>query len=216
MAAIILADLTTGNVDGTGVFDKLMAATEAHLEREYSKSRIKGGEYATVYLGAMQSVMTQSLQFLLQEQKTDLEAQLLQEQLVSENLRQTNLQTENTVLLAQECKLRAEYDLIMEQKLKTISETALLNQKKVTEQAQVSGVGVDADSVIGKQKVLYTNQANGFKRDAEQKAAKLFADTWNVAQTTTGNIDPAPYGLSPAQVKTAVDTMLAGVNPPVV
>jgi len=111
-------------------------------------------------------------------QKTQIEAQ------TSMTEQQTaNAIIEGTVLTAQECKLSAEFDLINEQKLKTISETALLSQKKVTEQAQTTGAGISENSVIGKQIALYDGQKNGYVRDAEQKAAKLMVDTWNVRKT---------------------------------
>jgi hypothetical protein len=197
MTAITVTDLTTGVVDGTGVFDGLMKATNAHIQVEYQKNRIKGSEYATVYLGAMQSVMSQSLQLLLNQQKVNLEAELLAEQVQSavKQRLQVEAQTalveqqtanaiiEGTVLTAQECKLSAEFDLINEQRLKTIAETALLSQKKVTEQAQTSGAGIGVDSVVGKQIALYDAQKDGYRRDAEQKAAKLMVDTWNVRKT---------------------------------
>jgi len=69
---------------------------------------------------------------------------------------------------------------------KTAAEVALLEQKTETELAQVVDTvttGAVA-GVIGKQKVLYQNQANGFIRDAEQKLAKIMADTWSVRYTT--------------------------------
>ena len=67
--------LTTGAVDGSGVFDKLMAAGEAHLVREYDAHRITGKEYSTVYLGMMQSAMAQAVQFLSASKQADLLAQ---------------------------------------------------------------------------------------------------------------------------------------------
>lgn len=243
MAAITVSDLTAGpdSLTGTGVFDELMKAVEAHVKEEYSKGRIKGSEYATVYLGALQAVMDRSLQFLLQQQKIDLESQLLQEQIETENLNQlqiteqtqnlikqrdqieaqtalvnqqtANAITENTVLVAQECKLRAEFDLLSEQKLKAVAETALLNQKKVTEKAQTDNTGVDPDSVVGKQNGLYTAQTNGFTRDAEQKAAKLMADVWSVQRTTdNGKQANVTNKLDDANIGRAIDKLLAGVN----
>lgn len=206
MAAINVTDLTTGTVEGTGVFDELMKITKAHIHEEYNKNRIKGSEYSTVYLGAVQAVMDRSLQFLLQQQKTDLEAQLLEQQVA-------NAVTENQVMQKQICKLDAEFDVLVEQKLKTIQETALLSQKKTTEQAQTNGVGVDADSVIGKQKLLYAEQTEGYKRNAEQKAAKLLIDTWNVRRTTDGatqaNIENQ---LTDVDVGNVVAKLKAGVN----
>jgi len=206
MAAITVTDLTNGAIDGTGVFDQLMRTNKAHLDEEYSKSRIKGGEYAEVYLGMMQATMDRSLQFLLSQQKTDLEAQLLEQQVA-------NAVIEGTVLEAQRCKLTAEYDLVMEQKLKTVAETALLGQKKVTEQAQTSGTNIDPDSVVGKQNQLYDAQRDGYRRDAEQKAAKLLADSWNVRKTMD---DTTPVDsinkLSDPYIGSAVQRLLDGIN----
>ena len=197
MPAISL--LTTGVVDGTGDFDVLMQTVKAHLTEEYGKNRIKGPEFSTVYLGALQAVLAQAADFLL---KKDL---------VEKDLLKAD--AEILVLTAQKCKLEAEFDVLLEQKLKTIAETALLNQKKVTEAAQTSGTGVDVDSVIGKQKTLYTAQADGFARDAEQKAAKLMVDSWNVRRTTDeATVADGVNLLADVNVGRAVTTLLAGVN----
>lgn len=216
MADIPISALTEGSnsTSGTGVFDELMKAANAHIKAEYKAGRIKGTDYATVYLGGMQAVLQQSTQFLLSKQKADKEAELLAEQVESENLRQENLQAENAVLVAQECKLRGEYDLLMEQKLKTVAETALLNQKKVTEQAQTSGVGVGPDSVIGKQIALYEAQAKGYVRDAEQKVAKLMVDTWNVRKTMdeSGAAADDRNKLGDDYIGAVIQKLLDGVN----
>ena len=58
---IALADLTTSLVDGEGVFDVLMRANKAHLEQEFIKGRIKGPEYAQVYLGSPFTVAASAL-----------------------------------------------------------------------------------------------------------------------------------------------------------
>jgi hypothetical protein len=102
---------------------------------------------------------------------------------------------------------------MMETKLKTAQETALLGQKVASERAQTVGAGVDADSVIGKQKSLYQAQADGFKRDAEQKAAKLLVDSWNVRRTTdSGTVADGTNMLNDATVGRAVKAVLAGVG----
>ena len=44
-------DLTTKVVDGTGIFDELMTAANAHLDSQFKKERITGTQYAEVYLG---------------------------------------------------------------------------------------------------------------------------------------------------------------------
>lgn len=213
MALVPLSDLTQASLEGEGVFDVLMRATKAHLEGEFKANRIRGTEYSTVYLGALQQTMQTALAFLLQKQKADLEAQLMAKQIELTNQQRINAEVEMTVLQAQKCKLDAEYDLVLGNTLKTASETTLLGQKTVTEKAQVSALGVDADSVIGKQKALYGAQTAGFARDAEQKAAKLMADTWNVRRTTDeGTVADATNMLNDATVGRAINKMLQGVG----
>lgn len=206
MSEITTYDLVTGEVAGQGVFEQLMKSIDVHLKREFDDGRIKGGEYSQVYLGAMQTAMTQAIQFLLSKEKAGLEADLLGQQI-------TNAITENTVLVAQECKLRAEYDLLAEQKLKVIAEAALLGQKKITEAAQVSAANVESDSVIGKQKSLYQAQTDGFARDAEQKAAKLLIDTFNVRRTTDeATVADSTNNLSDADIGLAVSKLMEGIG----
>lgn len=63
--------LTTVELEGSGVFDKLMRAVKLHLRDEYDSQRITGNEYSTVYLGAMAAVLQTSTQFLLNEQQVN-------------------------------------------------------------------------------------------------------------------------------------------------
>lgn len=125
-----------------------------------------------------------------------------------------NIPKEGEVLDAQVCKLRAEFDLLAENKLKALAETGLLNQKKITEAAQTSGIGVDPQSVLGKQMLLYQGQADGFKRDAEQKAARLLLDSWNARRMTdeSGTQANEQNLLYDPSIGQAVSKLLAGIN----
>lgn len=349
MAEIKQEDLTEATLEGGGVFDLLMRANNQHLLEEYKKNRIKGPEYAQVYLGGLQAAMQHALQFLLEKQRADAQADLIRAQIDTEVAQQgliakqtdqvdaeigltiaqtgltdqqkTNLVaealnipkqgqlldkqievadaeitlkgnqgaligeqvnteiknnkegglidqqiatakaqaelteqqvlnlvaealnipkqgllidaqvakvghegdligqqtinavTEELVLVAQECKLRGEYDLILEQVLKTTAESALLQQRMKTEKAQTSGAGVDADSVLGRQKALHSAQAEGFIRDAEQKAAKIMVDSWNVRRTTDEDTQAnAANRLSDTHVGRVMEKLLSGVN----
>lgn len=210
---LTVAELTEAKVNGTGVFDVLMQATKAHLEQEFQKGRIKGPEYSTVYLGSLEAVLQNALGFLLQKRKNDFEAQLLQKQIELTAQQTLNAVAEHDVLVAQKCKLDAEYDVLMETKLKTAQEVALLTQKVATERAQTQEIGVDENSVIGKQKLLYGAQTDGFKRDAEQKAAKVMVDSWNVRRTTDeGTVADGTNMLNDSAVGRAVTKLLSGVG----
>ena len=72
MTDIAVEDITNGSVvgdvwTGTGVFDKLLAAVNKNIELQYTLGRIKGTDYANVYLGGMQSVLQQSIEYVLRE-----------------------------------------------------------------------------------------------------------------------------------------------------
>ena len=72
-ADILLTDITNGSLDGnndwtgTGVFDVLMSAVNKNIESQYMKNRITGSDYATVYLGSIQAVLQQSMEYALRE-----------------------------------------------------------------------------------------------------------------------------------------------------
>lgn len=120
---------------------------------------------------------------------------------------------EGKVLVAQECKLRADYDLTMGTTIKTATENLLLSAKVATEKAQTQGAGTDPDSVIGKQKSLYQAQTDGFKRDAEQKAAKIMVDSWNARRMTDdATVADGTNRLNDATIGQTVSTMLAGIG----
>lgn len=316
--ALQLADLTQITVEGMGAFDVLMRANKAHLEQEFNKGRIKGAEYATVYLGSLQPVLQAALGFLLQKDKTALEAQLIQQQILlaeaqvakmtlegqlvtaeiakanasvllvqaevlkanaekdrilaeitklgkdsaliqaqaelaaqqklnlaaealnipkqgalidsnkakvdSENLlviqqkanltaQALNIPKEGLVLDGTKCKLDAEYTLLTATITKTATENSLITQKIASEKAQISNTGVEADSVIGKQKALYQAQSDGFKRDAEQKAAKVMVDSWNVRRTTDDTTAATTTNkLDDASVGTVVGKLISGIG----
>lgn len=262
MTTLAISDLTQATLDGTGLFDTLMRANKAHLEAEFAKGRIKGPEYATVYLGSLQTVLGTALSFLLQKDKAGLEAELLSQQIalatvevqkanaelailqaslakttaeVAQLTAQTALATsqkaqveqqtanlvleavnipkQGAVLDAQHCKLTAEYDLTVQTTQKTVQETTLLLQKIATEKAQTIATGVDADSVLGKQKGLYQAQSDGFKRDAEQKAAKILVDTWNVRRTTDdATVADSNNLLNDVTIGRTISKLLTGVG----
>ena len=73
---IALIDLTNGSTvnqewQGTGVFDTLIAAVNKNIEIQFNKGRITGSNYADVYLGSMQAVLQQSVEFLLRKDLTE-------------------------------------------------------------------------------------------------------------------------------------------------
>lgn len=287
---ITLPELTEAKNDGAGVFDTLMRAMVGHLDVEFQKGRLRGADYAQVYLTSLTPVLANATSFLLQKDEAANRAALVQAQIilteaqgklieleiareeltrglieaqirridreiesadvadamivaqtlnegkrglildndlivsakqierVTAEIKQIEAQTNNTVqelqnLIAQECLLKAQYDLTMLNKLQVTAQTSLIQQKQATERAQTVETGVDDNSVIGRQKALYKAQSDGFQRDAEQKAAKLLVDSWNVRRTTdSGTVADATNMLNDATIGRAMTKLLTGVN----
>ena len=80
---VLITDLTTGEVGGTGVFDKLMSSVRAHIKEEYDKNRITGAEYSKTYTELTAAAMNTSVQFLLGRDDAFWKAQLSQIQAIT-------------------------------------------------------------------------------------------------------------------------------------
>ena len=61
--------------EGTGVFDIIMKAANENIKIQNQASRITGAEYAEVYLGTMQTAISEAMRFLLNKDQStkDLE-----------------------------------------------------------------------------------------------------------------------------------------------
>ena len=226
--------LTEVKLTGKGVFDVLMQSVKLHLEQEYNQNRIRGTEYSQVYLGSMTAILEQSTRFLLDKDKSfyeialveaqvrlaDAQVRLVEKQIEKEDqeaaLRAAQVAKINREILTMDISdnlLTAQVLLAQAQKISTDAQSALVIQKTNTEKAQTLAAGVDVDSVVGKQKALYQSQIDGFKRDAEQKTAKLMADTWNARRMTDeGTVADGTNKLNDATIGAAVQKMLEGVG----
>lgn len=80
---LTVEELTTGEVEGNGIFDKLMSTISKHVEHEYEENRITGAEYSTTYIAAIQSALGYGVQFLLNRDASYWQAQQAQLQAIS-------------------------------------------------------------------------------------------------------------------------------------
>jgi len=94
---ITIADITNQSIP-LGAFEELMSAVEARLDAQFDSGRISGAEYATVYLGAMQSVMQQAVAYVLQEPKVEAEVDLLNQKRYTEEAQILDVVNSATVL----------------------------------------------------------------------------------------------------------------------
>lgn len=82
------------NVSGSGYFDDLMETVTKHLEAQRNKSYIDGTDYARAYTSAMNTVLSQSINFALNKSKSEKQADLVAQQVLTEE--------ENTLIKAEQ------------------------------------------------------------------------------------------------------------------
>jgi|TARA_B110000240_G_scaffold198339_2_gene258475 hypothetical protein len=151
----------TGNsTDGAGNFDNLMKVVTLHLEAQFAAGRITGTDYATVYLGALQSTLAQAVSFTLSMNKANEEATLLEKQ---------------------QSKVNADTLLVDATKLKVVAEETLLGKKSTTEDKQIA--------VMTQQIALFVQQAKGFKWNADAKYLKTVLDAYAVNLSVSKSYD---------------------------
>ena len=151
---------------------------------------------------------------ILREQAKKVPFEILKLQAETKLIEQNtiNAAAEKLLIEANTCKAKGEYDLILAQIEKASQEGALLTAKVQTENAQTRG-GASPDSVMGAQISLYGAQKDGFKRDAEQKAAKTMIDSWNVRRSTDEATEAnGSNGLYDPNVGRAVQKLLQGIG----
>lgn len=223
VSPISLTELTDTNVDGNGVFDKLMTAAKAHLRVEYDANRITGQDYTKAYIALIDRTMGAALQFLLGKDQAYWQAVLSKAQaqaaavaLVTARVQLMTAKFEAYLAQSQAHNAEATYALT---KLKLATEdatygNALAQQVNLTKQAvlideqveqtraQTLDTRRDGASVrgnIGKQKDLITQQITSYQRDSEVKAAKIFSDAW-ITQKTIDEGLVAPQGFTNASL----------------
>ena len=123
-------DFSNGSIDnsnpqdpkwvGTGVFDIIMKAANENIKIQNQTSRITGAVYAEVYLGTMQTAISEAMKFLLQNDTLAKELELKQAQIAKIN-------AERDLANAQLAKFGAQQDKDLEVKQANID---LLNRQR--------------------------------------------------------------------------------------
>ena len=155
---------------------------------------------------------------LVQTQVSKLDQDIVQSQQLVTNMVQERLKliAETSLIDRQEANAILQGELIDQQEIKVASEVALLDQKKLTEEAQivdrVTGATEDVLGSVGKQKALYTAQADGFARDAEQKGAKIFVDYLSVRKSTDPSGTLTPPSFSDTNTDLVIDKLRTGIG----
>ena len=105
---------------GTGVFDELIKAINGNIQIQFEAGRIQNAEYAEVYLGSVQTAITEAMKFVLQNGTLDKEIELKQAQIAKINAERDLVNAQLAILGEQQAK-----DLLVKQ-----ANIDLLNRQK--------------------------------------------------------------------------------------
>lgn len=189
---VTIEEVTTGDTNGTGAFDILMRSVQAHLTKEYNAQRITGSNYADVYLGSMQAVLNQAVNFVLQRDTSYWNALLIQEQAKA-----------------------AQYAVLVTKAQLATAQLAI----KVS-QINAAKVQIDAYTAKGQYAVakvslgntytqvnLIEQQTTSYKRDSEQKVMKTLLDTWMTRKTIDDGVE-VPTTLDTTSLDSVVNKVI--------
>ena len=181
------ADLTTGQVDGAGVFDSLMTSIGAHLKKEYEANRITGNEYTKAYTGIVGGALATAVQFLLGKDQAYWQAILAQQQARAAEIAtvtaRVQLETAKAQLAAtrfQSLTAEAEYGLT---KIRIANEDAQYCLVK----AQTDGAELDNDTKTYTLANIMPSQNNLLKEQIEVQRAQTL-DTRVDGQVIRGSV----------------------------
>lgn len=167
---IQITDLTDGVLSpadewvGSGIFDKLIAAVNSNIEGQFNKGRIKGADYANVYLGSIQSVLQQSLQYVLQEKQTEAQVDLTivqKEEMILNGASERALQAAQLAIAQKELLLKeAELTIkLKELEIRTYEFSQMLPLQKIKLESDITVtdaqvVGISKDNLVKDEQVL--------------------------------------------------------------
>ena len=150
--------------DGTGVFDIIMKAANENIKIQNQTSRITGAEYAEVYLGTMQSAISEAMKFLLNKDQIIKDLDLKQAQIAA-------MESDTLIKSAQSAK-----DLEVKQAQINV---ALEEKKLKAAQADAYPLQSAKDILVKQANIdLLNRQKEGFDDNKYQKLFEAQMNAW--------------------------------------
>ena len=167
-------DFSNGSIDssnpqdpkweGTGIFDIIMKAANENIKIQNQTSRITGAEYAEVYLGTMQSAISEAMKFLLNKDQIIKDLDLKQAQIEA-------MKSDTLIKSAQSAK-----DLDLKQAQINV---ALEEKKLKAAQADAYPLQSAKDILVKQANVdLLNRQKEGFDDNKYQKLFEAQMNAW--------------------------------------
>ena len=178
---INITDFSNGQIDstnpqepkweGTGIFDVIIKAANENIKIQNQTSRITGAEYAEVYLGTMQSAISEAMKFVLQNDTLAKELELKQAEIAKINAERDLVNAQIAAFGAQQAK---------ELELKQAQITKINADKDLTNAQALAYPGQQAKDLAVKQANidLLNRQKEGFDDNKYQKLFEAQMNSW--------------------------------------
>ena len=182
-------DLSNGKVVdgkwvGRGIFDKLMGVVNENIKLQYSEGRLTGAEYANVYMGSIQEVIRESVNFMLQKK-------VVEKNLIEQDV---NIAAKEFELEQVQAKWAIDADILANNKLLSDAEvdykTKLYDRELDYKDAQIAKLAKDSDATDA-QIALYERQTLGFEENKNQKLLEAQLNAWALVYSS-GRLEIAP------------------------
>ena len=197
MADILISDISNGSIStgadnkyiwtGSGIFDKLMIAVNGNIKVQFDNGHINTTDYANVYLGALQSAIQSSMDFLLKEK-------LIEEQIAASKAETAVKQEQST----------------SDKELK--AKQALLTVAQITTEASNNTVKINQAALLTKQGLLVERQKAGFDDDAKGKLLKQVMDSWAVGFSVSQTDISVPDSIKVNVLDSITSNIMTGLN----
>lgn len=187
------------------------------LEKEKQPFDFRMSEAQIIKMEADTDIAVKQLELLEQElalktAKFPLEVALITAQVAK--MEADVILTDKQISLSEKELLLKDKELLLKEKELELAEQQLLlsAQKIITEKAQTDPSVIQEGSVIDMNNKVLAAQVEGFKRDAEQKAANTLLQTWIVRLNNDAALTNNANMLTDKYVGRAVEKMMAGVG----
>lgn len=175
------ADLTTGQVGGSGVFDQLMVSLVQHLKVEFTANRISGAEYTKAYIGIIAAALQTATQYLLGKDQAYWQAVMVQQQAQLAEIQKVTARIE--LETARVSLIKVQYEALLAETSYALSKIKLSTEDATFGNLERQGVGLDFTNAN-----LLPQQDKLLKEQTEVQRAQTLDKRSDNTTTVTGLI----------------------------
>lgn len=193
-------DATNVHWDGDGILDKMLKVINSNIKIQYDEGRLKGAEYADVYLGAMQVALTESIKFLLNKD------------LIEKQIEGMDVKTAiDEVQLAENSEKWAIQKQVLENQLEMSNVDVAYKEQSLLKDLEIRDKQIEsanADVAFNESKKTIMEQTR--KDNIRSKAAEQFAEF--MKYISAANVVPGPTDF--ANMRGLITAMNTGIANP--